>query len=265
MRKKSGHILTWRKYFGGGTVDNITVLHESRVQKKNETLHDGLEDGTLPFHSILALGCAIDVHKKLFGSMSKISRHTLFLSRRLYQAMKSLRHFNGKPVCAIYNDVSATEPYTDPKTQGATIAFNIVDADGNVVPHSAVEQLANRRGVFLRAGGLCNPGGVATYLEVEPWQFLRASSSGYKCGGDDVELQVMHRTSMGVVRASLGAMTTLVSLRLVRWIIVLLLRASRQMLMCWLSSCWRLLWIMGCRRCIRRLRARLRSNVWSIE
>jgi molybdenum cofactor sulfurtransferase len=32
-------------------------------------LHDGLEDGTLPFHSILALGIAIDTHLRLYGSM----------------------------------------------------------------------------------------------------------------------------------------------------------------------------------------------------
>jgi molybdenum cofactor sulfurtransferase len=32
VRKKSGHILTWRKYFGGGTVNYLTVLHESTFQ-----------------------------------------------------------------------------------------------------------------------------------------------------------------------------------------------------------------------------------------
>ena len=61
VRKESGHILGWRKYFGGGTVNSLTVLHEASVQRKDATLHDALEDGTLPFHNIIALGCAIDV------------------------------------------------------------------------------------------------------------------------------------------------------------------------------------------------------------
>jgi molybdenum cofactor sulfurtransferase len=69
VRKESGHILGWRKYFGGGTVNSLTVLHEPSVQKKDATLHDALEDGTLPFHNIIALGCAIGVHLRLYGSM----------------------------------------------------------------------------------------------------------------------------------------------------------------------------------------------------
>ena len=38
-------------------------------------LHDHLEDGTLPFHSIIALGAALDVHALPYGSMDNISKH----------------------------------------------------------------------------------------------------------------------------------------------------------------------------------------------
>lgn len=106
VRKDSGHILEWRKYFGGGTVNGLTVLHEATVLRKNEHLHDALEDGTLPFHNIIALGCAIDVHKKLYGNdcMKKISQHTSYLGYRLHQSMMSLAHFNGAPLCVVYHD-----------------------------------------------------------------------------------------------------------------------------------------------------------------
>jgi molybdenum cofactor sulfurtransferase len=50
VRKASGHILSWRKYFGGGTVNSVEVLHEASVQRKDKTIHDAVEDGTLPFH-----------------------------------------------------------------------------------------------------------------------------------------------------------------------------------------------------------------------
>ncbi|RDL36767.1 uncharacterized protein BP5553_06119 [Venustampulla echinocandica] len=208
VRRKSGHILSWRKYFGGGTVNMLTVLHETTVQRKDTTIHDALEDGTLPFHSIIALGCAMQVHQQLYGSMSRISQHTSFLFQRLYAGMVGLRHFNGRPVCVPYNESSARCSFADPRTQGATIAFNIVDADGYYVGPSVVEYLANEKGIYLRSGGLCNAGGIASYLKVEPWQFKRAWSSGYRCGAAG-PLEIINGKPTGVVRASLGAMSTI--------------------------------------------------------
>ena len=207
VRRDSGHILGWRKYFGGGTVNMVTVFHEPSVQRKDAALHDALEDGTLPFHNIIALGCAIDVHVKLYGSMKSISQHTSFLSRRLYLGMINLRHFNGAPLCVIYNDVPARCEYGDPVTQGSTVAFNLMKADGNYVGHSLVEKLANEKGIFLRSGGLCNSGGISDYLRVEPWQFKRAWSAGHRCGEEGIDLVSGKPT--GVVRASLGAMSTI--------------------------------------------------------
>jgi selenocysteine lyase/cysteine desulfurase len=82
VRKESGHILALRKYFGGGTVSIVGTIGgawhlskglESGARRAGEgeqhagALHEGLEDGTLPFHSILALGEAIDVHAELYG------------------------------------------------------------------------------------------------------------------------------------------------------------------------------------------------------
>jgi molybdenum cofactor sulfurtransferase len=79
VRRASGHVLNLRRYFGGGTVAQLFPLNgDTRVAKKVPGLgdqydmwniHDGLEDGTLPFHSILALGLAIDTHIRLYGSM----------------------------------------------------------------------------------------------------------------------------------------------------------------------------------------------------
>lgn len=79
VRRASGHILTLRRYFGGGTIAQVYPLNDrGPTMKKGPAsgmvaghwdLHDGLEDGTLPFHSILALGLAIDTHIRLYGSM----------------------------------------------------------------------------------------------------------------------------------------------------------------------------------------------------
>lgn len=136
-----------------------------------------------------------------------ISQHTSFLAQRLYQGIVKLQHSNGRPLCVIYNDNHGCSPYNDPKTQGATVAFNVVNQNGNYIGHSTVESLANEKQIYLRSGGLCNPGGIAGYLRVEPWQFKRAWSSGYRCGHSG-DLEVIQGKPMGVVRSSLGAMTT---------------------------------------------------------
>ncbi|KAF7853888.1 hypothetical protein EAF04_010554 [Stromatinia cepivora] len=206
VRRKSAHILTWRKYFGGGTVSSLTVLHEASYHRKDATIHDGLEDGTLPFHSIIALGCAIDVHHDLYGSMANISKHTMFLTRRLYEGLSNIHHSNGRPVCEIYHDATNTPPYTDATTQGATVAFNILRPDGSYVSYSTVEQLANLKDIYVRAGGLCNPGGIASYLKVAPWHFKRAWSAGHRCSESD-NTEIINGKPTGVVRASLGAMS----------------------------------------------------------
>lgn len=160
VRRESGHILALRKYFGGGTVTMVSAVgstwHKSKAlesspgQQSRHSLHEGLEDGTLPFHSILALGEAIEVHKRLYGSMADISRHTTNLVRVMYDSMAALRHPNGQPVCHIYSD---DEAFGDPKRQGATIAFNVFRQDGTYVPYSTVESMANEKRIYIRSGG----------------------------------------------------------------------------------------------------------------
>lgn len=171
VRKDSGHILSLRKYFGGGTVTMVSVLggtwhkvkgrdaelHSHMRRGRQDSgghsyqIHDSLEDGTLPFHSILALGEAIDVHLRLYGSMENISRHTATLSIRLYQGLRDLKHANGQPLCHVYTEDDDRD-FGDPKKQGATIAFNVVDSKGSYIPYSDVERIANKNGIYLRSG-----------------------------------------------------------------------------------------------------------------
>ncbi|KAI0125774.1 pyridoxal phosphate-dependent transferase [Xylariales sp. AK1849] len=188
VRKDSGHILTLRKYFGGVTmVSTISgqIWHRSKgLQAPTYKLHEGLEDGTLPFHSILALGEAIDVHKRLYHSMGTISSHTSYLISRLYGGLAELHHANGRPVCRIYNE-SASD-VGDPKKQGPVLAFNVLGANGEYVPYSDIERLANAAGIYIRSGGVCNPGGIFSALGYEPWMTERALSAGHHCGSNGI-------------------------------------------------------------------------------
>jgi molybdenum cofactor sulfurtransferase len=216
VRKASGRILQWgRKYFGGGTVDAVTVLGKKPFFKNRETLHESLEDGTLPFHNIIALNAAIDTHEKLYGPdpMSTISRHTSFLGKMLYVKMSSLVHPNGVSVCKIYTN-PAESTYGDSTTQGATVAFNIVSADGSFVPYtSVVETLADERKIYVRSGQLCNPGGIASHLGYDTWHLKRLVANGHRCGAAHITgTEVVKGRPTGVVRVSLGAMTTIANI-----------------------------------------------------
>jgi len=200
VRKSAGNVFQQRKYFGGGTVDMVTTIKEQWHESKTTSLHDSLEDGTLPVHSIMAIHHALDVHKDLFSSMGHISNHCASLAKSLFNALSYLRHANGKPVCKVYSS-----NYENPRTQGPVIAFNIMNPDGGWVPNSEIEKLASVRNICLRAGGLCNPGGISAALQLEPWEMRRNFSAGQRCDGEN---DVLHGKPTGLLRVSLGAMST---------------------------------------------------------
>lgn len=210
VRKASEHVLSSRRYFGGGTVDMIISLQDTWHAKKEGALHDRLEDGTLPFHSIFALDHAMTVHERLYGPnpMKFISHHTAQLGKMLFDGMSSLKHSNGSPLCVIYKDDVAV--YGDPTLQGATVAFNVVRSDGNMVGYEEVEEAADERNIFVRSGSHCNPGGMASYLGWTPAEMRAAYAAGHRCTHPT---QLMFGRPTGMVRVSLGAMSTATDVR----------------------------------------------------
>lgn len=202
VRKESGGPLQHRKYFGGGTVQVVTCLKEQWHIKKASTLHEQFEDGTLPIHSIIALGCALNGHKRLYGSIERVSLHTSTLAKDLYEKLSSLRHWNGLQVCKIHKDSSSS--YDDSKTQGPVIALSLRNCAGEWTSNYEVEKLAFVKSIQFRSGGLCNPGGIASSLGLAPWELKRNFSAGARCGNDN---DVIGGKSTGVIRVSLGAMS----------------------------------------------------------
>ena len=204
VRKDSAAILKKRRYFGGGTVEIVTCGNENWHIRKHGSLHEQLEDGTLPIHSIIALDSALNVHQKLFGSLERIASHTAFLAEQLYNRLQALRHHNGREVCTIYKDPSSR--YGDCRTQGPVIACNFQNSHGDWVSNTEVEKIANIRNIQLRSGGLCNPGGIASSLKLEPWEMKRNFSAGHRCGNEN---DIIAGKSTGVLRVSFGAMSSM--------------------------------------------------------
>ncbi|TVY84427.1 Molybdenum cofactor sulfurase [Lachnellula suecica] len=211
VRKDSGAILQQRRYFGGGTVDIVLSVKEQWHALKQQSLHETLEDGTVSFHNIMALDAAMAVHRELFVSMERISKHTSFLAQRLYNGLASLRHANSEPVCVIHSEGFASKRIHD--MQGPIVAFNVRNSHGAWVSNTEFERLASVKNIHIRSGGLCNPGGVATSLNLEantlffhqPWEIKRNFSAGFRCG---VETDIYAGKPTGILRASLGAMST---------------------------------------------------------
>ena len=204
VRKESASILHKRRYFGGGTVEMVVAGKENWHIRKNSSLHEKMEDGTLPIHSIIALEHAIKIHGQHFGTFEQIASHTSFLADHLYDRLTRLHHHNGVNVCDMYKD--PTLSYGNARLQGPIIAFNVKDSQRQWISTTEFERLSNLRNIEIRSGGLCNPGGVASALELEPWEMRRNRSAGYRCGSEN---DVMGGKPTGVLRVSLGAMSTL--------------------------------------------------------
>ncbi|KAK4862754.1 hypothetical protein LT330_002887 [Penicillium expansum] len=204
VRRKSAHVLLQRPYFGGGTVEMVTCSDPPWHSRKVACIHEALEDGTVPFHNIIALGCAITTHEKLYISQEHVSRHVTHLTVSLYKLLSSMCHSNGVKVCEIYKDHSAT--YGDSKTQGGIIAFNIRSDEGRWLSLSHVEKAANEHRIHLRTGAVCNPGGVAKILKLEQWELFQNYMAGVRCGCRSV---LIGHKPPGIIRVSLGAMSTM--------------------------------------------------------
>ena len=202
VKRDSADVLRHRKYFGGGTVEIVACRQEQWHVKKRENPHDMLEDGTVPFHNIIALESAFQVHEELYGPMANISKHVTHLTEDLYAKLENLRHGNGEKICVIYTNRGLD--YRDQNLQGPTVALNLRNARGAWISNSEVEKLASIRNIQFRTGGVCNPGGTAGFLDLSPWELRQNFSAGHRCGN---EIDIIHGKPTGVIRVSLGTMS----------------------------------------------------------
>ncbi|KAL4874362.1 pyridoxal phosphate-dependent transferase [Aspergillus karnatakaensis] len=219
VRKAAASVLWRRRYFGGGTVDMVINSPSPREPSwhalKTQSLHDVLEDGTVNFHSIMAIPHAIKAHTRLFGNMNDVASHCAFLVSYLYRQLISLQHSNQFPLCRIYTG-SSQNGFGNPSLQGPTIALSILDPFGNIHGYADVEREADAQGIFLRSGSVCNPGGMA-YLGWERMEDMRAAwDAGHRCSNP---IQEVGGQATGIVRVSLGAMSTMADVEgFVEWL-----------------------------------------------
>jgi molybdenum cofactor sulfurtransferase len=203
VKKSAARVFERRRFFGGGTVDMVLAHGPQWHAKKETSVHERLEDGTLAFHNIIALDAALDTHERLYGSMANISTHTAYLAKLLFDRLSILQHWNETKVCQIYQSNST---YGCPQTQGPIIAFNLRNSVGEWIPKTEVEKLATVQNIQLRTGSVCNPGGTASSLGWTGAELRRHYSTGLRCGDDH---DILGGRPTGILRVSLGAMTNM--------------------------------------------------------
>lgn len=135
-----------RPWFGGGTVEYVSVqnsIHQLRVGA------EAFEDGTPNFLGIAAVPAGLDFLRTV--GMARVHERVVDLTDRLLGILTALRHANGRPAVDVYGP-------TGTDGRGGTVAFNVVDPDGAVVPYGVVERAASAVNISLRGGCFCNPG-----------------------------------------------------------------------------------------------------------
>lgn len=66
--------------------------------------------------------------------METISYHTYYLAKDLYEQLKDLKHANGAKAAILYMDTD----FTDIKTQGGIVTFNLLRQDGSYIGYAEV-------------------------------------------------------------------------------------------------------------------------------
>eukprot|EP01134_Creolimax_fragrantissima_P006294 CFRG6294T1 len=219
-----------KRYYGGGT---LTLSdNKSGVRAFAKDIHTALEDGTISYLSILALGNGLDAIDNV-GGIERIATHTHALASWLYHQLSNLRHeYTHMPVCKLYtnlgdwqdcassNKISLVQPttvtneYTQShrriSRQGPVIALNILHKDGSLVGYSQVAQLAALERIHIRTGCLCNSGACHNALNLTLEDVMSNYDAGHVCGdGNDM----VRGRPTGVVRVSLGYMSNMNDMR----------------------------------------------------
>lgn len=192
VKRDAGDMLVQRRYFGGGSRDALTVDGFNIPRK---TLHESLEDGTLPFHSILALDASFKCYCRIFGAQIYIGRHASLVTKLAYTLLSSLRYDNGQPVCEMYSFLG----------HGPIISFNLLTSKGDRIGYLSFEKIASLHGFAVRTGGMCNPGGVRRYNQLTDADYKKMQDIGKVCGDAN---DLLDGKCTGAIRLSFGACST---------------------------------------------------------
>jgi selenocysteine lyase/cysteine desulfurase len=183
-----------RPWYAGGTITFSSVQGEGHYLTPGES---GFEDGTINYLTLPAIEIGLK-HIEAIG-IDAIHTRVMCLTSWLIKTMQELRHGNGRPMIQIYGPAHT-------KMRGGTIAFNLIDVDGEMINCDDVETEANKLYISLRAGCHCNPGAREVALGFSESDMIAAFKNKDGITFDEFIAQIDGKTT-GVVRASFGIAT----------------------------------------------------------
>ncbi len=184
-----------RPWFAGGTVDWVSTQFGAYRPRADV---GAFEDGTPNFLAFDAVIDGLDLLDRI--GMDAIAAHVDRLTRYLLTRLIGLRHDDASAIVTVYGPRN-----TD--ARGGTIAFNVRDAGGAMVPFDRVVAAAAKQGVSLRGGCFCNPGAAEAAFALSAERSQRVLTEL----ADNFSIPAFTDrmgTPVGAVRASLGAPTT---------------------------------------------------------
>lgn len=186
-----------RPWFAGGTVRFVST--QNQTERLLHLSGEAFEDGTLNYLHIPAVKTGLDFLDEV--GVGAIQAHVAHLTEMLLTGLSSLTHTNGEPITRIYGPHETTG-------RGGTVAFNVLDPQGDEVDFKVVEQRANEWNISIRTGCFCNPGAAESAFDY-------VAQEAYACFNEmtpaDFTLQqfsvCLHNMPVGAVRVSVGLPT----------------------------------------------------------
>ncbi|REF00201.1 aminotransferase class V-fold PLP-dependent enzyme [Thermomonospora umbrina] len=179
-----------RPWFSGGTIQAVSALGRWHVMTGDES---AFEDGTLNFHGIPDVGFGLDWIRDI--GIDLIHRRVTALTGLMLDRLAALRHSDGRPMTLVYGP-------TGTAGRGGTIAFNLLDARGEIVDERVVARDTAAARISLRTGCFCNPGAGEGAFAISE-RALRGAARGDGLSLD-AYLRVLGLPSGGAIRVSLG-------------------------------------------------------------
>jgi selenocysteine lyase/cysteine desulfurase len=186
-----------RPWFSGGTVEYVSVQSGSHLLRDGA---DAFEDGTVNF---LAFGAVIDGLDFLDETgMPNVRRRVGALTEKLVAELRALTHRDGSPLVHVYGP-------RDRYDCGGTVAFNVLDRRGEVIPYGDIEARARDARISVRGGCFCNPGASEKAFGFVAERAARCIEETTRAGWDQTEFAARMKAcggadAVGAVRASVG-------------------------------------------------------------
>jgi selenocysteine lyase/cysteine desulfurase len=159
-----------RPWFAGGTIEFASVQNRTHLFRTGAA---AFEDGTPSFLAISALRAGFELFADV--GVDRLHDRVAGLTMQLLDALGALQHDNGRALTWMHGP-------RDGCARGGTVAFNVLDRDGRVIPYQEVEARARTARVSIRGGCFCNPGAAEHAFGVRAAETARCMERARRAG-----------------------------------------------------------------------------------